>query len=163
MGAERPPLEKYMTKASIYEDLKTEAAKIADKRETIKALIEKIENNFLPISFESEVWLDKKFYENNQGGLQSQYFLGYMPSGNPGTIVAKTIVRDSIKQDIMESKIVKLSTIENSLILGTAAKWLFELITEVRNHIQRHKDALLTVNMEPLEQLASSDFGTDLP
>jgi hypothetical protein len=156
-------LEGGMNKASLYEDLKTEAAKITDKRAAIKAVIEKIENNFIPIGFESEVWLDRSFCEVNQAGLHTLYFLGYIPSGQPGAIVVKSVVRDFIKQDIRESKIEKLATIKNRMILGSAAKELLELLKAVRNRIQQHKDALLTVNLEPLEELASSDFGSELP
>ena len=152
-----------MKKASLFEDLKAEAAKITDKREAIKILIEKIESNFNPIGFESEVWLDEKFHQEDHAGFRTQYFIGYIPGGHPGTIVVKSIVRDSINQEIQESKIERLAAIESSLVLGAAAKALLGLLQEVRNRIQQHKDALLTINLEALKELASSDFGTELP
>ena len=150
-----------MEKTSLYENLQSAIGKTEKKIEEAKALIAAIEGNFLSIGLKEEVWLADKFYEKNLFGLQTQYFLGCVPLGDPGIIV-KSFVRDSATEDILESKTEALTSIENASLLKAAIDSLYSLLTEAQQTIRRHKEKAFEINTEVLENLASKDFGKEL-
>jgi len=150
-----------MEKTTFYENLQGAVAKTEKKIEEVKALIAAIEGNFLSIGLKEEVWLADKIYEKNLFGIQTQYFLGCVPSGNPG-IRIQSFVRDTATEDILESRTEALTSIENASLLKAATDRLYSLLTEANLTIRRNKEKAFEINTKALEELASKDFGKEL-
>lgn len=150
-----------MGKISTYEALKSEVAKTNQKIQEIKPLIKATEENFLATELNSEVWLDDIIYDEKRGDLQVQYYIGYVPGGDPG-IMIKTVIRDRGGNNLIDSKTKSVLSIDNSAVLKEAVDHLYPLLQHIKNVIIDHKRRVFEINTETLEALASKDFGRDL-
>jgi hypothetical protein len=149
-----------MDKITRYEFLKKEVERANAKRDGIRILLKKIDENFLASNFKSEVWLEKNFDEKKGADCQLQYFLGYVPAVDSG-ISVKTVIRDSVTQELIESQNECLVSIENCTVLTAACGKIFDLLKEIERVAREQKEKILGIDLESLEALASKDFGQE--
>jgi hypothetical protein len=145
---------------STYETLQADVAKIDEKKLAIRALIKKIEDNFLTSGLKSEIWIEEKFYEEKRADLQFYYYIGYVPTGDPG-ISVKTVIQHAVTRQFIESRTEALTSIENVAMFAAACDQIFPLFKEIERVVREQKIKMLGINLGSLETLASKDLGRE--